>query len=1061
DAKPASSDEAKPDASQPQQQFMFNIADGGFTELHTIWLNEQRALQAGPRDLAQAAMTYWLLAGVVRHGYGRWGDIQSDPRCAILNEAFKTEDLKGNFVEIKNKFLARRFKLLEQALIIEEQLRRAAYLNLSHDAQDPVMRLNRKFAELECLAESHQHLSREMLSQLEDLLSDMKCEVARLPPTVARLPPPHPDSLADFSIPEPQSLPGQRYRLGDMLWAKVGSHPYWPCMVYFGPESNTICKPHSKAGTRSLARLVERAWVPDNANLLPFPRQGCVRRGWRTKAARAQFRSSAPDSAGLGGQLAREAEEALKLPHLERMYRFGRGDPVERTRPRKMPTVTSEQVELAVVKEDSDSAHWSETSHRPSSSNAELLLLVVRKDIGQPACVKPSAPVQRTSAVSQQEVRAQADNQEASQQSIDSDSDSSRLILLAPIETAATVGAIARSGAPTVMQFAVRPAPLRKPSNPAGPPGTLAACQGVCARLFPPGLLPARRQPKLLCDNCCRPDQPGGLCGLCDRPVAMATVAMGPDRRAVCQTCSRVYHGGCLDDLLLDAARACWSELRCESQLCPLPAAYHSSPRLCPSRQPLPDPSLPSSARTTTCSPRTLKAALQLLSHGHAFTVNTSWCFACLRSGGLSGSAAPFTAAPLPAQLAASMRGDIVSGEGRPVPPGGPAEILLAQHAALRSIQRARQAAGHFSQWRFFGTDRTGDLGESAELPAAARASGTDETILSVPGSPAFPYQDGDLVATVKRLPNCRHRAGTADGLSCMDKFQTRAWPWLKEGPGDSVVVPDLPQTDDRQVRQAKDRPAAFSASSPPCRSRSRSCSKAEASASSLMAKCDCQRRGRHCGELDGCANGWAGIEFCHPAACGPGCLKRSGFSRPANQRNSETGRLQYRPAPPGRRRRRLSGRSAWRPSGCPGGRLSAGQPLPCDLPGDPVEPLERPAADCGCCSARVHPPPVRQAADAAGSTGAACWTSAGLAARLAASSGGLSAALGERTRVFERRSTAGGAGDLRCGLFAVGCGCRRARSSSSTGTAPPATERSAERGGRCWPCGLRSARIF
>lgn len=26
------------------QKFMFNIADGGFTELHTLWQNEQRAL---------------------------------------------------------------------------------------------------------------------------------------------------------------------------------------------------------------------------------------------------------------------------------------------------------------------------------------------------------------------------------------------------------------------------------------------------------------------------------------------------------------------------------------------------------------------------------------------------------------------------------------------------------------------------------------------------------------------------------------------------------------------------------------------------------------------------------------------------------------------------------------------------------------------------------------------------------------------------------------------------------------------------------------------------------
>ena len=71
---------------------------------------------------------------------------------------------KGNFLEIKNKFLARRFKLLEQALVIEEQLRRAAYLNLSQEASHPAMALNARFAEVECLAESHQHLSKESLA---------------------------------------------------------------------------------------------------------------------------------------------------------------------------------------------------------------------------------------------------------------------------------------------------------------------------------------------------------------------------------------------------------------------------------------------------------------------------------------------------------------------------------------------------------------------------------------------------------------------------------------------------------------------------------------------------------------------------------------------------------------------------------------------------------------------------------------------------------------------------------------------------------------------------------
>jgi chromodomain-helicase-DNA-binding protein 4 len=106
-------------------------------------------------------------------------------------------------LEIKNKFLARRFKLLEQALVIEEQLRRAAYLNLTQDANHPAMALNTRFTEVECLAESHQHLSKEslagnkpanavlhkVLNQLEELLSDMKSDVSRLPASLARIPP--------------------------------------------------------------------------------------------------------------------------------------------------------------------------------------------------------------------------------------------------------------------------------------------------------------------------------------------------------------------------------------------------------------------------------------------------------------------------------------------------------------------------------------------------------------------------------------------------------------------------------------------------------------------------------------------------------------------------------------------------------------------------------------------------------------------------------------------------------------------------------------------------------
>jgi len=185
-------------------KFMFNIADGGFTELHSLWLNEQRALTTNhEHEIWHRRHDYWLLAGVVTHGYSRWQDIQIDPKFSIINEPFKMDMAKGNFLEMKNKFLARRFKLLEQALVIEEQLRRAAFLGLAMEQTNPALTLSQRFSEVECLAECHQHLSKEslagnkpanavlnkVLTQLEELLSDMKQEINKLPATLARLPP--------------------------------------------------------------------------------------------------------------------------------------------------------------------------------------------------------------------------------------------------------------------------------------------------------------------------------------------------------------------------------------------------------------------------------------------------------------------------------------------------------------------------------------------------------------------------------------------------------------------------------------------------------------------------------------------------------------------------------------------------------------------------------------------------------------------------------------------------------------------------------------------------------
>lgn len=185
----------KPKESPAERKFMFNISDGGFTELHTLWLNEEKvAVPNRIYNIWHRRHDYWLLAGTVAHGYARWQDILTDQRFAIVNEPFKMDAGKGNFLEIRNKFLARRFKLLEQALVIEEQLRRAAYLNSSNkenlteqhpgdfdpEASEP---------EVPTKSTSNNPVLHKVLNQLEELLTDMKSDVSRLPATLANIPP--------------------------------------------------------------------------------------------------------------------------------------------------------------------------------------------------------------------------------------------------------------------------------------------------------------------------------------------------------------------------------------------------------------------------------------------------------------------------------------------------------------------------------------------------------------------------------------------------------------------------------------------------------------------------------------------------------------------------------------------------------------------------------------------------------------------------------------------------------------------------------------------------------
>uniref|UniRef100_A0A0N5C749 DNA helicase n=1 Tax=Strongyloides papillosus TaxID=174720 RepID=A0A0N5C749_STREA len=190
---------------RPRPPFKFNIADGGFTELHGLWQNEENSVSQGTEyEIWHRRHDYWLLAGITVHGYGRMGDIMSDPRFGILNEPFENlakEKPNMNSQDVKSKFMQRRYKLLEQALIIEEQLRRAAYIEVEQADEDGLKNLDNHHSEFETLVHTHRELNErakngdrnskivmgKVLTRLEDLLNDMKNDLARLPGTVGKL----------------------------------------------------------------------------------------------------------------------------------------------------------------------------------------------------------------------------------------------------------------------------------------------------------------------------------------------------------------------------------------------------------------------------------------------------------------------------------------------------------------------------------------------------------------------------------------------------------------------------------------------------------------------------------------------------------------------------------------------------------------------------------------------------------------------------------------------------------------------------------------------------------
>ncbi|KAF7256463.1 hypothetical protein EG68_06396 [Paragonimus skrjabini miyazakii] len=124
------------------------------------------------------------------------------------------------------------------------------------------------------------------------------------------------------------------YELGDLFWAKVGSHPWWPCMIYHTPDGESHVRQTHRSEyyhVQFLGPLVERAWVHPN-NLIKFKGKKkfdeYVQEKLKTtkdKSEKMKFEAkSTTCSRESWAQSWREAESAMNLPTDKRIEKFGR-----------------------------------------------------------------------------------------------------------------------------------------------------------------------------------------------------------------------------------------------------------------------------------------------------------------------------------------------------------------------------------------------------------------------------------------------------------------------------------------------------------------------------------------------------------------------------------------------------------------------------------------------------------------------------------------------------------------------------------------------------------------
>ncbi|KAF1745143.1 hypothetical protein MXB_3714, partial [Myxobolus squamalis] len=130
--------------------FMFNIEEHNYTELHIVWEAEQ---DIRDQNLWWRYHDLWLLLGVSIHGYNQFSEIFADPRFQLLHLAFE------NSKEDKLGFARRRLDLLEQALLIEDIVKRMIDQKVYLRTESNIIKMKNKIFELNTLLEAGTSIS--------------------------------------------------------------------------------------------------------------------------------------------------------------------------------------------------------------------------------------------------------------------------------------------------------------------------------------------------------------------------------------------------------------------------------------------------------------------------------------------------------------------------------------------------------------------------------------------------------------------------------------------------------------------------------------------------------------------------------------------------------------------------------------------------------------------------------------------------------------------------------------------------------------------------------------